>query len=112
MTQINPVQMAFASWQASEELARQREIVDARIYYEGAQLIQTTDRIRALLGLSAGAEVKLKLNIIRTIVTAITERMAVKKVGAIAMTPVAGDDETCVVGRPDMGAECARCHTG
>ena len=93
MTQINPVQMAFASWQASEELARQREIVDARIYYEGAQLIQTTDRIRALLGLSAGAEVKLKLNIIRTIVTAITERMAVKKVGAIAMTPVAGDDE-------------------
>ncbi len=93
MTQINPVQMAFASWQASEELARQREIVDARIYYEGAQLIQTTDRIRALLGLSAGAEVKLKLNIIRTVVTAITERMAVKKVGAIAMTPVAGDDE-------------------
>ncbi len=93
MAELNPTQLAFAEWQAAEELARQEEVVDARAYYEGAQITMTTDRIRNLLGLSSGAEVNLKLNVIRTVITAITERLAVKKIQAIATTEQPGDVE-------------------
>ena len=86
MAELNPTQLAFAEWQATEELARQNEVVDARAYYEGAQLQMTTDRIRNLLGLSSGETVRLKLNVIRTVVSAMIERLSIKAVKAIADT--------------------------
>jgi hypothetical protein len=93
MTQMNLAQLAFLKWQAQEELARQEEIVDARMYYEGAQVSQTTARIRALLGLTSGDDVRLKLNVIRTIITAVTERLSVKAITATVPTEQTGDDE-------------------
>jgi len=93
MAELNPTQIAFAQWLAKEELTRQKEVVDARTYYEGAQITLTTDRIRNLLGLASGAEVNLKLNVIRTVITAIVERLAVKKIQAVATTEQPGDDE-------------------
>lgn len=90
----NAVETAFLKWQVEEELARQREVVNARMYYEGAQAAATTERIRALLGLSSGTDVKLKLNITRTVINAVVERMAIKAITASVPTPQAGDDET------------------
>lgn len=91
---INPAEMAFASWQAQEEQYRQREVVTARAYYEGALVVYVTERIRNLLGLQASADVKLKINIIRPIVNALVERMAVKGFRVTAPTTAAGDDES------------------
>jgi hypothetical protein len=93
MTQTNPAQLAFLQWQVAEELARQKEIVDARMYYEGAQIATTTERIRALLGLTSGTDVRLKLNVIRTVINAVTERLSIKAITASVPTPQAGDDE-------------------
>lgn len=112
MTQINPAELAFASWQAAEELARQREVVDARMYLEGAQVTHTTARIRALLGLAAGDDVRLKLNIIHTIVSAVTERLAVTNVQAVAETPEAGDDEAGSEATAALGAWADRVWQG
>lgn len=93
MTQINPAELAFAAWQADEEKYRQREVVTARAYFEGALVVYATERIKNLLGLQASADVKLKLNIIRPIVNALVERMAVKGFLATVPTSEAGDDE-------------------
>lgn len=93
MTQINMTNLAFAQWQAQEEMARQREVIDARTYYEGAQVVAVTERILALLGLSAGADVRLKLNVIRTVISAMTERLSIRAITASVPTAQAGDSE-------------------
>lgn len=91
---MNPAELAFAQWQAQEEQYRQREVVTARAYYEGALVVYLTERIRNLLGLQASADVKLKINIIRPIINALVERMAVKGFRATVPTAQAGDDES------------------
>jgi hypothetical protein len=93
MTQVNPAELAFAAWQADEEKYRQREVVTARAYYEGALVVWATERIKNLLGLQASADVKMKVNIIRPIVNALVERMAVKGFRVTVPTAEAGDDE-------------------
>lgn len=94
MTQINPAELAFAAWQAQEEQYRQREVVTARAYYEGALVVYVTERIKNLLGLQSSADVRMKINIIRPIVNALVERMAVKGFRATVPTAQAGDDES------------------
>lgn len=94
MTQINPAEMAFASWQVQEEQYRQREVVTARAYFEGALVVYVTERIRNLLGLQASADLKLKINIVRPIINALVERMAVKGFRVTVPTAQAGDDES------------------
>lgn len=93
MTQVNLAEMAFAQWQYAEELARQKEVVNARVYFEGAQITNTTTRIRNLLGMPTGEDVRLKLNVIRTVITAVTERLSVRAITASVPTAAAGDNE-------------------
>ena len=94
MTQMNAAQVAFLQWQVAEELARQKEVVNARMYYEGSQVVMTTERIRALLGLSSSEDVRLKLNVIRTVINAVAERLSIKAITATTPTAQAGDDES------------------
>lgn len=94
MTQKNAAEVAFLQWQVAEELARQKEVVNARMYYEGSQVVLTTERIRALLSVSSSEDLRLKLNVIRTVINSVTERLSIKAITASVPTPQTGDDES------------------
>lgn len=70
-------ELAYAEWQKAAELERQTEVYSARAYYEGEQTVTLTDRMRTLLGVATSERVKYRLNIIRPIIRAVTERLMV-----------------------------------
>jgi hypothetical protein len=78
MAEVNLTQLAYLEWQKTAELERQKEVKRSRDYYEGEQVITLTARMLKLLGLTAADKMTYRLNIIRTIVRAITERLSVQ----------------------------------
>jgi hypothetical protein len=77
---INIADLAFAEWQKKAELERQKEILKARDYFDGTQLMPVLAEIKSLLGVSATSGVDLRMNIVRPIVNAVTERLALQTV--------------------------------
>ncbi len=69
-------ELAFAAFQAQDELFRQRAIVKARKYHAGIQGTFLTDRLRQFLNLGANSP-EFRLNVTRQVVTAVTERLLV-----------------------------------
>src|SRR5574341_758300 len=73
---VNAAQLAYAAFQAQDELARERAIVKARKYHAGEQETFLNDRLRQFLNLDAKSP-QFRLNVTRQVVTAVTERMLV-----------------------------------
>lgn len=72
--QFNDAELAFAAWQADEERARQRTVVQARRYYNGEQDTFLTTRMKQFL--NAKDDNEFNLNVCRTVVGAVEERLA------------------------------------
>lgn len=75
---VNLAEMAFASWLAAEETARQEAVITTRNYYEGDQDTFLTDRLKEFL--NATDDNEFNLNICRTVVDAVAERMIISGV--------------------------------
>ena len=75
---INAVELSFAEWQTAIELARQREVATARDYFDSTTPLAITDEMLSLLGASSVERVRYRLNVIRPIIHAVTERMGVE----------------------------------
>ncbi|MFZ1793909.1 MAG: phage portal protein [Anaerolineae bacterium] len=65
----------YKQWLAAEELARQREVVSARNYEDGAIVISRLAPVKAL-NLSLTDLMRRRANIIKPIVSSLTERMS------------------------------------
>lgn len=76
MANVAPIDVAYAMWQVEEELARQRNIVVARDYYEGEQAVPLTERQKAYLGFLLKKS-RWALNYCKSVVNAPAERMIV-----------------------------------
>lgn len=72
---VNLAEMAFASWLVAEETERQQEVLLTRNYYDGLQDTFLTDRLQEFL--NAEDEYEFSLNICRTVVDAVAERMVI-----------------------------------
>lgn len=75
----NAAELAFAAWQAEEEKQRQRDVLLARNYYDGAHETFLTARLREFL--NANADHEFNLNVARQVVDAVTERLIMLEVG-------------------------------
>ncbi len=73
---VNAAQLAYAAFQAQEELARQSAIVKARKYHDGMQGALLNNRLRQFLNLDTKSP-EFRLNVTRQVVTAVTERLLV-----------------------------------
>lgn len=69
--------LSFLDALSKDEAARQRAILRARRYHEGEHLTFLTERLRAFLGAGTGNDAAFRLNVVRTVVTAVVERLIV-----------------------------------
>lgn len=72
-TEPSTVHLSFLEWVEQEELARQRAVVQARRYFDGQHPTFLTERAREFLNI--GADIQFSLNLCRTLVTAVAERL-------------------------------------
>jgi hypothetical protein len=80
---INPETIAYLTAMHNDEEARQRAIVQARKYYRGEHPVYLTDRMMEFIGLEANdKDHPFRLNLIRTVVKALTERLKVSAFGS------------------------------
>jgi len=70
---VNLAEMAFLSWQASEEMQHQRNVMLARNYHEGIQDTYLSPRLAEFLNVNGDHE--FNLNVCRTVVNAVEERL-------------------------------------
>lgn len=68
--------LAFAHWLATTENARQKEVALARDYFDGDLLVKISERVYRAMGYDNPAAVKSRLNIVRMVIIAVTERMS------------------------------------
>ncbi len=73
---INQIDLLLAEKFTSTELEFQRRIVTARKYHNGEQIVPLTDRLRRVLGTGLD-EVWFRMNVTRSVVTAVSERLIV-----------------------------------
>lgn len=71
----NPANQAFASWLYVEEQQRQKDVITARHYHDGIQDTFLTARLREFL--NAKGDHEFNLNICRTVVDVIVERLII-----------------------------------
>lgn len=78
---VNVADLAYLMSRSLDEQARQRAIVRARNYHDGRQFVRLTERLREFLRDVPGAQDAdcLRLNICRTVVAAVTERLLVRR---------------------------------
>lgn len=78
---ITPLDLAYAEGLRKDELEWERLIVTARRYHDGNQFVPMTRRMQKILGLAetATADMIFKMNVTRSIVTAVTERLIIAK---------------------------------
>jgi hypothetical protein len=72
-----PPEASLEAWQAAEELQRQKNVVDARLYYRGIQGAMLTERQKEFLGFNQDNE-RFALNYCPTVVDAVTERLIIE----------------------------------
>jgi hypothetical protein len=72
----NPADLALMHFLTEDERARQRAVLRARAYHDGAQPVELTDRLRDFLALS-GDTPPFVLNVARLVVQAAAERLHV-----------------------------------
>lgn len=73
-TTPNPVALSYAMWQSKEEQDRQREVMLARYYYEGAKYTKLSIDMAEVLG-QLEKRSGWRFNVIRPIVSAVVERL-------------------------------------
>ncbi|HSV86153.1 MAG TPA: phage portal protein, partial [Levilinea sp.] len=73
---INLVDLAYLDFENEAEKAREKAILSARAYHEGEQIVFLTERVREFLGLH-GKSNPFRMNIVRQVVSAISERLIV-----------------------------------
>lgn len=95
MTDVNPADIAALMDAANDEAARQAAIVRARKYHAGDQFVRLDARLRAYLKDTGGLADSdaLRLNVCRTVVSAVVERLIVAQVtsGDAASAQLAAD---------------------
>lgn len=77
--------LTLLSWLSDEETARQRAVATARMYHNGEQLVRLTDRLVEFLGVDTDS-LRLRLNVCRTVVAAVVERLTVQAITAAGKT--------------------------
>jgi len=81
---IDPATLAQITALAQDDIEYQTDLAQQRDYYEGRQFIALTDRLRAFLGGNIGVTSKdfkrVRLNIFRTVINAVVERLIVSKI--------------------------------
>jgi hypothetical protein len=75
--QIDLAELAYAQWQAEEELEQQRNVLLARDYFEGDVELPLTDRQLLYLGYRK-SDNQFSMNFCRPVVKAVYERLIVK----------------------------------
>ena len=74
----NLADMALLAWLAEDELARQRAVVKAQKYHDGEHPVYLSERLQQFLaGQSGTAKPMFRLNVCRSVVTALTEKLIV-----------------------------------
>lgn len=71
----NLAELAFAGWQADEELTQQKNVVLVRDYYDGDQHVKLTQRQKEFLGFVDSG--RFAINYCATVVNAVWERLVV-----------------------------------
>lgn len=76
---INALDIALVEYLSQRELERQRHVVLARKYHSGEQIVPLTDRLRKVLGvgLALSQDILFRMNVTRSVVTAVSERLIV-----------------------------------
>lgn len=84
MTNPNPVDTLYLDYRSLQEAERERDIVTARKYHEGEQIVPLTERMRKVLGigLNATSDLLFRMNVTRSVVTAVSERLIVSSFDA------------------------------
>ncbi|MBM3748923.1 MAG: hypothetical protein FJW34_24410, partial [Acidobacteria bacterium] len=78
MADDTALRLSFLEWMSSQETARQKAVVKARNYHDGEQSTFLNDRLKEFLYLGKeSGEPDFHLNVCRSVVTAITERLLV-----------------------------------
>lgn len=78
MANDTAVRLSFLEWLNNEELARQRAVVKARQYHDGEQSTFLNERLKEFLYLGKEhGDPDFHLNVCRSVVSAVTERMIV-----------------------------------
>lgn len=73
---MNAVDQAYAEALSESEIKLTRQIIAARKYHFGQQNVQLTDRLKQFIGEQFGG-FEFRLNIVRTVIQTITEKLAV-----------------------------------
>lgn len=77
---VNLAKLAFMSWLATEEMERQKQIVQLRAYYDGDQDTYLTDRLKEFL--NADDQNAFNLNVCRSVVAVVEERLIITGMGS------------------------------
>lgn len=72
---VDVADLAFLSWLAAEETERQKEVLTCRNYYDGLQDTFLSDRLQEFL--NASDQYEFSLNLCRTVVDAVAERLII-----------------------------------
>lgn len=75
MTIPNSLELAYAQWLTLDEQARERAVILARAYYAGDHYVHLTARMKRILG----TEAKFNLNIVRVILSAVSELLIIDR---------------------------------
>lgn len=79
---ITPAHLAYMSFLVASEVSRQKQIVKARKYYEGIHNTHITKRLKEFLSVNEDDGDPFRLNVYRTVVRAVEERLSVKATNA------------------------------
>jgi hypothetical protein len=93
---MNSAELAYAAWQAEEEKERQRNVMLARRFYDGDHDVKLTPRMLEFLGISDDNE--FTMNVCRTVVEAVTDRLIIADVN----TSEKGDDQPVATWASDV----------
>lgn len=77
---INLAELAFLSWQKEEEVSRQKAVVLCRQFFDGAHDVKLTSRQKEFLNVEDDHE--FSLNIVRSVVDAMTDRLLLQGVNS------------------------------
>lgn len=100
------VRLSFLEWLSNEELARERAVVKARAYHDGEQSTFLNARLREFLYLGKETgEPDFHLNVCRSVVSAVTERLLVSRFDSADKTLAARAWEIWQDNRLDAGQD-------
>lgn len=85
---MDQIELAHASWEAAEEMTRQKNVMQSRNYYDGLHDVKLSQRQMEYLGFKDPSAARFALNYCRVVIDSVVERLLVS-----GFTTTAGEDE-------------------